>query len=133
MLVKRCCIFTIKDLAPTQRSKRRKELHLHYLSYSVHHASLGESITTASYGPAAFGLALWILYTQPIVTFIRLDLFFCLSVPRRDDMFDRIDTPGVIERFYALSWNPYLIEGFNTSFSRLHINASTDPRDPNLY
>ncbi|KAI0053407.1 hypothetical protein FA95DRAFT_1592176 [Auriscalpium vulgare] len=45
-----------------------------------------------------------------------------------------IDTPGVIERVSTLfHGNPYLIEGFNTFLPPgYHINASTDPRDPNL-
>ncbi|KAF8506517.1 hypothetical protein F5888DRAFT_1642843 [Russula emetica] len=45
-----------------------------------------------------------------------------------------IDTPGVIERVSMLfHGNPYLIEGFNTFLPPgYHINASTDPRDPNL-
>ncbi|KAI0275262.1 hypothetical protein BC834DRAFT_840132 [Gloeopeniophorella convolvens] len=46
----------------------------------------------------------------------------------------RIDTPGVIERVSMLfHGNPYLIEGFNTFLPPgYHINASADPRDPNL-
>ncbi|KAI0066497.1 hypothetical protein BV25DRAFT_1868189 [Artomyces pyxidatus] len=45
-----------------------------------------------------------------------------------------IDTPGVIERVSMLfHGNPYLIEGFNTFLPPgYHINASTDPHDPNL-
>ncbi|KAH9964149.1 hypothetical protein BC827DRAFT_1356668 [Russula dissimulans] len=45
-----------------------------------------------------------------------------------------IDTPGVIDRVSMLfHGNPYLIEGFNTFLPPgYHINASADPRDPNL-